>query len=274
VLGTALAFADGRFALLPALAALVCAVLMQITSNLVNDLYDFRKGADTTERLGPPRAIAAGLLTEQAVKRAAWYTASAAFVIGQYLVWVSGWQILAIGIASLVVAWAYTGGPKPLAYLGLGELCAFVFFGVVPVCGTYFVQTHVWSVQALTLSVIPGIFAANILMTNNIRDIATDRIANKYTLPVRLGEHHSRTLYTLLTVLALVLPMGLWLMGWTRWMLAGMAAVPLAVNTCRQLYTAQGAALNIVLLYTVRLLIVTSALLSAALCYGRLAASS
>ncbi|MFY8001182.1 MAG: 1,4-dihydroxy-2-naphthoate polyprenyltransferase [Candidatus Kapaibacteriota bacterium] len=270
ILGTALAFADGAFSLLPALAALVCALLMQIASNLINDLYDFRKGADTGERLGPARAVASGLLSEQDVKRAAWLVALTAFVLGQYLVWVGGWQILAIGVLSLVTAWAYTGGPVPLAYIGLGEICAFVFFGVIPVCGTYFVQAHEWSPVVLLFSLAPAFWSANILLVNNIRDIPTDALVKKNTLAVRIGSKKARLLYCFWAVAAFLVPTVYAVIWREWWLLLPLASAPLGVIACRSMMALEGRALNGLLIQTVRLLVVHTALLAFAICVKRL----
>jgi len=270
VLGAALAFAAGHFSLLPALAALICALLMQIASNLMNDFYDYRKGTDTAERLGPARAVASGLLTEQAVKRAAWLAVVVAFVLGQYLVWVGGWQILAVGVISLIAAWAYTGGPVPLSYIGLGEVCAFVFFGVVSVSGTYYVQAHEWSPLALLFSLAPAFWSANILLTNNIRDIPTDTTAGKRTLAVRIGSRNARVLYCIMLGAAFCVPV-LYALLWREWwMLLSLLALPLGVVACRSAMTLQGAALNGLLLQTVRLLIVHTVLIAGVLCVRRL----
>jgi 1,4-dihydroxy-2-naphthoate polyprenyltransferase len=260
IIGSALAASDGGFVLLPALVALTCALLMQIASNLINDLYDFRKGADTGDRLGPPRAVASGLLTEEAVKRAAWLCVGTAFVLGQYLVWVGGWQIFAIGVISLVAAWAYTGGPKPLAYMGLGEVCAFIFFGIVPVVGTYFAQTHTFSLIALGYSFAPGFWSANILLVNNIRDIPTDTLAQKNTVAVRLGDRNARVLYCIITSLALVIPFQLAFVMFPEvqspaWLFLPLLAVPLGVMRCRSVFALQGASLNGLLAGTVQVLI-------------------
>ncbi|TAE29268.1 MAG: 1,4-dihydroxy-2-naphthoate polyprenyltransferase [Candidatus Kapaibacterium sp.] len=274
VIGTALAAFDGAFALVPALIALVCALLMQIASNLINDLYDFRKGADPAERLGPIRVVAAGLLTEQAVKRSAIGICLVAFVLGQYLVWVGGWQILAIGILSLFIAWAYTGGPKPLAYMGLGEVCAFLFYGVVAVQGTYFVQTHQFSWIALVYSFVPGFWSANILLINNIRDISTDARVQKNTLAVKIGDRNARILYCICTALALVLPFQLAFLLFPEvqtpaWLFLPLLAVPLGVMSCRSLFHAHGAQLNDLQASTARNLIVHGFLLAIGLVLAR-----
>jgi 1,4-dihydroxy-2-naphthoate octaprenyltransferase len=260
-IASALAFAHDNFSHATAFIAGACAVLMQITSNLVNDVYDFRRGADAPNRLGPARAVASGLLSERSVRRAAWTTGVVAFLLGQYLVWLGGWQILAIGVLALVVAWAYTGGPFPLAYKGLGEVTAFVFFGVVPVCGTYFVLTRQWSAQALLVSLVPGLFAAAILMINNIRDIPTDIHAHKRTLPVRLGDALSRRLVRGILYGAVLLPVLFWVSGWSAWILLELICIPLVVRLGHAVSTADGAAFNAVLLGVIRMYSVSTVLL-------------
>ena len=268
ILGSALAFASssGNFLWTPALAALACAVLMQISTNLINDLYDFRRGADTSDRLGPTRVVASGLLSERAVKTGAWASVLLAFCIGQYLVWVGGWQILAIGVVSLIAAWAYTGGPLPLAYLGLGEVCAFIFFGVVPVSGVYFIQTGEWSLAALFLSFSPALWAANILLVNNIRDITTDERAGKRTLAVRIGAQKARALYCWASAASLAVPIAYAALEQKPLALISALAAPLAFKACRAALRLEGAALNGLLAQTVRVHIVHTSLLALAAC--------
>jgi 1,4-dihydroxy-2-naphthoate octaprenyltransferase len=271
VLGSALAFAHGVFQLAPALAALVCALLMQIASNLINDLYDFRKGADTAERLGPPRAVASGLLSEKAVARAAWAVVLVAFCLGQYLVWVGGWNIFVVGVVSLVVAWAYTGGPYPLAYLGLGEVCAFVFFGIVPVSGTYYVQAQTLRLDVICFAAVPGMFSAAVLLINNIRDIASDRNAGKNTLAVRLGGQASRWLYCTLVLCAACAPLVFWLAGYTAWLVLALTVIPLTLRSMLIVFRSEGvrsegAALNRVLGLTIIQMALQCTLTALALC--------
>jgi 1,4-dihydroxy-2-naphthoate octaprenyltransferase len=270
VLGSALAFAalpsSGNFLWAPAFAALTCAVLMQISTNLINDLYDFRRGADTSDRLGPTRVVAAGLLSEGAVKAGAWLCVLLAFGIGQYLVWVGGWQILAVGVVSLIAAWAYTGGPLPLAYLGLGEVCAFIFFGVVPVSGTYFIQTREWSFAPFLLSFSPALWAANILLVNNIRDIATDARAGKRTLAVRIGSRKARLLYCWASAASLSAPLVYAALEQKPLALLSALATPLVFKVCRAVLHLEGAALNGLLAQTVRVHIVHTLLLATAAC--------
>jgi 1,4-dihydroxy-2-naphthoate octaprenyltransferase len=270
VLGSALAFAHGAFQFAPAFAALVCALLMQIASNLINDVYDFRKGADTAERLGPPRAVASGLLSEQAVTRAAWSVVLVAFCLGQYLVWVGGWKIFAVGVVSLGAAWAYTGGPYPLAYLGLGEVCAFVFFGIVPVCGTYYIQAQTLRLDVACFAAVPGMFSAAVLLINNIRDIPSDRNVGKNTLAVRLGGNASRWLYCTLVFCAACAPLAFWLAGYTAWLLLALMVMPLTLRTMLIVFRSEGAALNRVLGLTILQMALQCTLTALALCIATL----
>jgi 1,4-dihydroxy-2-naphthoate octaprenyltransferase len=272
VLGASLAFAalpsSSRTSFLwaPAFAALTCAVLMQIATNLINDLYDFRRGVDTSDRLGPTRVVAAGLLSERAVKAGAWLAVILAFILGQYLVWVGGWQIFAIGVASLLTAWAYTGGAYPLAYLGLGEVCAFIFFGVIPVSGTYFIQTGEWSFSSFLLSFSPALWAANILLVNNIRDIATDARAGKRTLAVRIGSKKARLLYCWASAASLFMPLAYVALEQKPLALLSALAAPLVLKACRAVLHLEGAALNGLLAQTIRVHIVHTSLLALGAC--------
>lgn len=265
ILATALALIYGVFHPVIALCALVCAVLMQITSNLVNDLYDFRKGADSLERLGPPRAVASGVLSERAVRAGAWMAGCMAFVLGQYLVWKGGWMILLIGVLSLFTAWAYTGGPYPLSYRGFGELLAFVFFGIVPVCGTYYLQSQQWNMDVFIFSCIPGLYAASILLVNNIRDIYTDSSVGKRTLVVMIGERAAKILYILFITLALVLSI-VWI-SWYQslWFCLVVLHLPFTLRAAYGVLHEQGRGLNRVLIQTVQLLLFNTILLVIAL---------
>ncbi|CAN5661339.1 1,4-dihydroxy-2-naphthoate polyprenyltransferase [soil metagenome] len=208
LVGTAEAFRTGNMIMGPALAALVGALLIQIVSNLANDLFDFVKGADTEERLGPTRVTQAGLVSKRAIGTALLLCILLAILVGLYLVWIGGWPVVVIGVISLLCAVAYTGGPFPLGYLGLGELFVFIFFGPVAVAGTYYVQAHTFSSFAVLAGVPIGLLCANILVVNNVRDIDTDRKAGKRTLVVRLGRAFGERLYLadiLLAVTALLL---------------------------------------------------------------------
>jgi 1,4-dihydroxy-2-naphthoate octaprenyltransferase len=204
-IGSALAWVDGGFVAWVAGLALVCAVLIQIASNFINELEDFKRGADA-RRVGPLRAVSAGLITPASMRRASWLVVATAFILGLPIVWHAGPWILAIGVACLAMAWMYTGGPFPLAYHGLGEVFALLFFGVVAVVGTYYAHTGTWSMDALIASIGPGLLAANILAVNNLRDIYSDAIANKRTLAVRYGALFARASYATCTIVAIAAP--------------------------------------------------------------------
>ena len=203
IAGIMLAAIDGEFDLFTACITVLSAMMLQTTSNYLNDLYDFKKGADLT-RIGPPRAVASGMISESAMMKMSWIMFTLTFLIGLILVQKAGWPILIIGLASLWAAFAYTGGPYPLAYHGLGEATAFVFYGLIPVWGAYYIQSpdFAFRPQVILTGIIMGLFAAKILLVNNIRDIETDPIAGKITLAVMLGEKNSRLLYALLMILS------------------------------------------------------------------------
>ena len=212
VVGTALAFADGALAWLPALAAALGALLLQILSNFANDYSDFFRGADTPDRLGPTRVTSAGLIPPAAMRNAIIAVIGVSALVGLYLVWVGGWPILLIGVTGIVAALAYTGGPFPFGYYGLGELFVFLFFGVAAVCGTYYVQALTLTPAVVTASFAVGALVTAILVVNNYRDIDTDRRAGKRTMAVRLGRRGAQIEYAALLALAFVLPVVMWLM--------------------------------------------------------------
>jgi 1,4-dihydroxy-2-naphthoate octaprenyltransferase len=196
LVGTALAYAEhGSVLLWPAALALLAAVLIQIGTNLHNDVSDFERGADTPDRLGPPRATAMGWLPAPAVRRAAWAAFVLAFLLGILLVVRGGWPIVCIGLASLAAGWAYTGGPRPIAYTPLGELFVMVFFGLAAVGGSYYLQTLMLSPSALLAALMLGAFAAAVISVNNTRDLATDARAGKHTLAVFIGRQAMSRVY-------------------------------------------------------------------------------
>jgi 1,4-dihydroxy-2-naphthoate octaprenyltransferase len=196
LVGTAVAWYDaGSLLWLPLLAAALGAAFIQIGTNLFNDVGDFLRGTDTPERLGPKRATAEGWLTPGKVKAGAWLSFALAFLCGIYLVAHGGWPIVAIGLASLAAGWAYTGGSKPIAYGPLGEVFVFVFFGLVAVGGSYYLQTLNLSPAALIAGALVGIHAAAVITVNNYRDLDGDARNGKNTLAVRLGRPAIRRLY-------------------------------------------------------------------------------
>lgn len=253
--GTGVAFRDGHREWLAALAALVAALALQIAANFANDLSDFRRGADNESRLGPPRATQLGLLTQQQVTRAILVGFGVATLAGLYLVYLGGWPIVAIGLSSMVAAVTYTGGPWPFGYRGLGELFVFVFFGVVAVTGTYYVQSGGLSGHVLAASIPVSLTVTAILVVNNVRDIDTDRLAGKFTLAVYLGRRLARTEFVLVVAAAYVAAASLWLLGdFSGWVLLSWLSVPAAVVPVGAVMAAtDGPTLNKALKSTARL---------------------
>lgn len=264
--GTALAARDHAFRLGPALAALLGAILIQIGTNLVNDLGDFRRGADSGARLGPPRALAMGWLTVGEIRAGILVSFLAAAVVGIYLAFAAGWPVLAIGIASILAGLAYTSGPFPLAYNALGECFVFLFFGFVAVCGTYFVEARAFSVDAAIAAIPVGALASAILVVNNVRDVEGDRAAGKRTVAVLLGGGGARLEYIILLFLAFLVPILLFLSGHTGLpALLPLLTAPLGIAEARRILTQDGPALNAGLVGTARLHVLFGILLAAGL---------
>ena len=235
VVGSALAWHDGAFNLAAASLCLGFSVLVQIGTNFANDYYDFIRGADTRARVGPRRAVAAGLIAPSTMKRAMSAAFLAAFVVGLGLVAWGGPWLIAIGVASILCGIAYTGGPWPLAYHGLGDLFVFVFFGLVAVGGTYFVQAGRLPLDAVLAGVPIGLLAANILVVNNYRDVETVALAHKRTLVVRLGRRAARVQFNLSWTIALGVPFAFLARGFGPWCLLPLALTPLAWSHARRL---------------------------------------
>ena len=216
LVGSALAWRDGHFDGGAAALCLAFALLVQIGTNFANDYYDFVKGADTAARVGPRRAVAAGLVAPAAMKRAMWLVFAAAFLSGLGLIAWGGPWLIAVGFASILCGIAYTGGPFPLGYNGLGDVFVFVFFGLVAVGATYFVQVGRVSADVWLAAVPIGLLAANILVVNNYRDVETDAVAGKRTLVVRFGRGFARAQFVGSLGLALAAPA--WLaLSTARW---------------------------------------------------------
>ncbi len=263
LVGTALAFSDGVFHPWPALAALAGALLIQIGTNLFNDYADFEKGADTEERIGPARAVQKGWLTAHQVAAASAVAFAAAVAVGVYLVMVAGWPIVVLGLASVACGVLYTGGPRPLGYVGLGDVFVLAFFGVAAVCGTYYVQALTVSAAAVLCSLAVGALATAILVVNNLRDRFTDAKAGKRTLAVRFGARFARAEYVVLVAGAYAAVVAGWAsgIGGAGWLLALLSA-PLAVAEVRGVLASDGPALNAHLGGTARLGIVFGGLLA------------
>lgn len=238
-------------------ATLVVALLIQIGTNFANDYSDFLSGADHEGRLGPLRVTQSGLLSQRAIKAGIGVAFGLSLLIGVYLVSVGGWPIVVIGLSSIISGLAYTGGPWPFGYHGLGDPFVFIFFGLVAVTGTAYLQTGTWSPLAIAASVPVGLLTTNILVVNNLRDLPTDRVAGKATLAVRIGDRATRWQYALFTFLAYLTP-ALIAIGRPRaaWYLLPYASAPLAAGLSRRVLSgASGRDLNIVLERTGRLLL-------------------
>ncbi len=269
VVGTGVALAEDGFWAPAALAAVLVALLLQIGANLANDVFDFRRGADTAARLGPPRVTQRGLIAPERVLRATWLTLGAALIPGLYLVLRGGWPILILGLLAIVAALAYTGGPHPLGYNGLGEVAVFLFFGMIAVAGTAYVQTGEVTGLALVASVPIGAIATAILVVNNLRDLRTDARAGKRTVAVRIGERWTRREYKALLLIALATPPLLWSVGWLGWSwLITLVWLPVAGRLWGDITARSGKQLNATLGDTGKGLLLYGLLLSCALVLG------
>ena len=244
-MGSALAWHDGSFQLLPALAALLVALLLQIGSNVANDVFDFERGADTAERLGPVRVTQAGYLTPTQVKTGMFVIFAFAAFLGLYLATLRGWTVIWLGAAAILSAVAYTGGPYPLGYHGLGDIFVFLFFGLAAVAGTYFVQVGSVSTAAWWMSVPIGFIVTAILVVNNLRDLENDCKAGKHTLAVRFGEQGAKAEYFLLMLTAyLIVPIFVWMKIIPVGAMLSWLSLPIAIRTLRVVFTQKGRPLN------------------------------
>jgi 1,4-dihydroxy-2-naphthoate octaprenyltransferase len=264
VLGSATAIADKSFVWLPAAAALIVALLLQIGANLANDYFDYLKGIDTQDRLGPPRVTQSGLIPAKQVKTGIILTLFLSLIPGIYLLTVGGLPVLIIGLACICAALAYSGGPFPLASHGLGDLFVFIFFGLVAVCGTYYVQALQLTPLVWLMGVIEGLLITAILVVNNLRDIQSDRQAGKHTLAVIIGIRGSRIEYVLLLAGAYAIPIILWLSGrMSAWVLLPLTSMPTALSLIRLILKNPGdPILNQALAKTAKLALIYSLLLS------------
>jgi 1,4-dihydroxy-2-naphthoate octaprenyltransferase len=265
--GSALAVADEQARALPAFAALVGALAIQIGANFANDVFDFERGADTEARIGPPRAAQLGLLTPRQMKVGTAVAFGCAMLVGVYLVAIGGWPIVAIGLLSIAAGLAYTGGRFAFGYRGLGEVAVFAFFGFAAVCGTYYVQALALPPIAFAGALPIGAFASAVLVVNNLRDVETDRRVGKRTLAVRFGPRVARFEYAGLVVFAYAMLPVIWLAGASRVaMVLPLVTLPFAVGLVRTVSTSSdGPTLNAALARTATLEVVFAVLLAAGL---------
>ncbi len=264
--GTACALRVGGFRWNAALGALLGAFLIQIATNFANDLFDFEKGADDEERLGPTRAAQAGLLTVAQLRMGIVLTLLFAVGVGVYLTWLAGPWVVAIGLSSILAGLAYTGGPFPLAYNGLGDVFVMAFFGFVAVCGTAFVQAEYVPDIAWVAAVPMGALATAILVVNNVRDFEGDARSQKRTLVVRFGRDSGVREYILLLITSYGTSIALWLGGWTTiWVCLPLLTIPWAVRLGRSVARERGVVLNQTLAGTAQLLSVFGVLFATGL---------
>ncbi len=245
IVATAMAYAANSFYLGSALACLIAALLLQIGSNLANDVFDYEKGADQGERHGPLRVTQAGMLSPGQVKRGMFLVFGIAALLGIYLTLIGGWPILLLGLAAIISAIAYTGGPFPLGYHGLGDLFVFVFFGLAAVAGTYYVQALTVTSPVWWMSIAMGLLTVAILVVNNLRDIENDRRVGKRTLAVRLGMNGARLEYVFCLLGAYLIPVALWGVGELPLLgLLVFLTVPITMRLVRAMFTVSGRSLN------------------------------
>lgn len=262
--GTAVAIRDDVFDAGPAVAALLGALALQVGANFANDLSDFRRGADTADRIGPVRVTQTGLLSERQVMLGMLASFGLAALVGIYLTVVAGWIIVGVGLASILAAVTYTGGPWPFGYRGLGELFVFVFFGLVAVTGTYYVQAGEVTGSVIAAAVPVGLTVTAILVVNNVRDIDTDRAAHKHTLAVYLGRRLARYQYLLIMAGAYLAAAALFLLGsFSGWALLSWLSIPAAISPVVAVLTRiEGPPLNAALRATARLHFIFAILLA------------
>jgi 1,4-dihydroxy-2-naphthoate octaprenyltransferase len=238
LVGTALSATERHLRVGGFIAALLGAIFIQVGTNLSNDYSDARRGADTEDRLGPVRVTAGGLVPPSQVLLATYVTFGLAVACGVYLVAIAGPELIAVGAASILAGVLYTGGPRPYGYEGLGEVFVFLFFGIVAVAGSYFVQVQQLPWQAFVCAVPVGLLASAILVVNNVRDLETDRRAGKRTLAVRLGRERTRALYTAMVAGAFITAPLPWAFGsMDAWLLLSWLAIPLALGVVRVVRT-------------------------------------
>lgn len=265
LLACVLAWCEGAFRWIPAVLCFGVALLAQIASNFANDYFDFKKGADKDDRLGPERAVAQGWISPKAMLRATFLTLGLACVCGCMLLFFAGWELIPVGVAIALCVLAYSAGPFPLAYNGLGDVCVVLFYGIIPVCFTYYVQASSFSLLSFILSISLGLLSTNILVVNNYRDYVQDKAARKRTTVVLFGRGFARAFYLVNGIVAFLLAIPL-LFEAPIWLIVLFAAFfTLFITTWRELYRFEGRELNKTLAHTARNVFLFTLLLSLSL---------
>jgi 1,4-dihydroxy-2-naphthoate octaprenyltransferase len=245
VVGSSLAIGKDNFQILYSIIALACSLLIQIGTNFVNDLYDYLKGADNEKRKGPTRVLASGLISVKEMRIGIFITFSLSFLLGLILVYKAGIVILIIGVLSILAGIAYTAGPFPLAYKGLGDIFVFIFFGIIGTTFTYYVFAKEFTLISFLASIPVGALITNILVINNYRDIDEDRLAGKITLAVILGKNLTRVQFLLQLAASFIVPVLLFfLYDFKIWILLPLLSLPLAIKLVNMLYLLDGFQLN------------------------------
>ena len=264
IIGLSYAYQSGIFNPLVAFFTLLASILIQIGTNLANDVFDFEKGTDTEERLGPKRVTQAGLLSPQQVKKAMMITFLMALLIGCYLAWIGGWPIVIIGSLAIISGIAYTGGPFPLGYNGLGDLFVFIFFGIVAVPGTYYLQGgELFDYFATILGAVMGLMADCILIVNNIRDADNDVKTGKRSLAVIFGKTISKVQFSIFAIIPYLLPFWIFHHAIPKLaMFIVLFSLPICIRNIIDIWKKSGSSLNLVLANTARLQFVYTILLA------------
>ncbi len=245
MVGSALAIYQGIFFPAYSIVALLCSILIQIGTNFTNDLYDYLKGTDTEERKGPLRVLASGLISVKEMKWGIFLVFFTAFLLGLYLVCSVGLMILWIGIFSIIAGLAYTAGPFPLAYNGLGDLFVFIFFGIVGTVGTYYLHAQQFTLLAFLISLPVGALITNILIVNNYRDIEEDKAAGKNTIAVLFGREFSRYEYVFFILISFFIPFLLhFKYDFNFWIFLPYITLPIAITLVKMIYALSGTKLN------------------------------
>jgi len=263
ILGSSLAYYDGYFNVITFIIIAIAASLIQIGTNFSNDLFDYIKGTDNQNRLGPDRVLQKGLLSKKQIQKAIWIIFIAAIICGFYLAYIGGWPIVFIGILSIFFGIIYTGGPYPLAYNGLGDIFVFIFFGLIAVSGTYYLHTSDVSVNAIILGCSIGALATGILVINNLRDIDNDKKCKKNTLAVRLGEKFTKIEYLFLMIVAYSIPIYIsYKMGNKSSIYIVYFTLPIVIRLILEVFFEKSSSLNKTLEKTAKLLLLYTILFS------------
>ena len=253
IVGSALAISENKFFLPFSIVALACALLIQIGTNFNNDLYDYLKGADNEKRKGPLRVLVSGLISVKEMKAGIIIVFGLAFLLGLYLVLSVNIIVLIIGVISIIAGLAYTAGPFPLAYHGLGDVFVFLFFGIVATSGAYYLHTQSFNLISFLVAIPVGALTTNILVVNNYRDIEEDREANKITLAVLLGKTLTRWQYIFLLIVCYFISILLYFdFNYSLWIFLPYLTIPITIVLIKMLYKFKGEELNKTLELTAR----------------------